>query len=306
MKTHTPVLLNEALDALNIRPSGVYVDATFGRGGHSQGILKKLNEEGRLLAIDQDPEAVAFAKTITDSRFQVAHSAFSKLEEVARQNNIFAADGILFDLGVSSPQIDEPSRGFSFQADGPLDMRMNPLVGESAEEWLSRAGVDEIKEVLKNYGQERFAFKIAKAIVLYRQQYPLTRTGELARIIRANVPRFEPGQDAATRSFQAIRIFINQELRELEAVLPMALNLLKSGGRLVVITFHSLEDSIVKNFFQKMSKPWRDFPKNLPLKEKELPAPKLKMLGKVIKVSPAEILANPRARSAVLRVAEKF
>ncbi len=302
---HCSVMLKESVSALVTAPDGFYIDATFGRGGHSRAILEKLNDKGRLLALDRDPEAIAAAFEINDCRFKALHAEFSQMGEVAPQQGFKNVDGILIDLGVSSPQIDNAQRGFSFQADGPLDMRMNPETGESAAQWLARASLNDIREVLKNYGQERFAFKIAKAIVSRQLQCPITRTHELAEIIRQSVPKFEPGQDAATRSFQAIRIFINKELRELENVLPVAFNLLKSGGRLAVIAFHSLEDSMVKNFFQKMEKPWRMLPKNLPLKEKDLPQALLRIVQKPLKASEMEVKNNPRSRSAILRVAEK-
>ena len=302
---HFPVLLKEAVSALVTAPNGSYIDATFGRGGHSRAILEHLNEEGRLLALDRDPEAIAAASEINDSRFKAIHAEFSQMGEVAPQQGFSEVNGILIDLGVSSPQLDDARRGFSFRADGPLDMRMNPEKGESAAQWLSRATLDDIREVLKNYGQERFAFKIAKAIISFRAERPLTRTGQLAQIIRQSVPQFEPGQDAATRSFQAIRIFINEELRELEKVLPIAFQLLKKGGRLAVIAFHSLEDGMVKRFFNRLAKPENAIPSRVPLLKNELPQPQLRLIGKKIKASADEILKNPRSRSAILRVAEK-
>ena len=302
---HESVLLNESVAALVTNAGGLYIDGTFGRGGHSRAILEKLDENGRLLALDRDPAAIESAQKIQDARFQIVQSEFSQMGEIAPQQGFEKVDGILLDLGVSSPQIDDATRGFSFRADGPLDMRMNPEKGESAQEWLARASLDDIRGVLKNYGQERFAFKIAKAIISFRAQRPITRTGQLAEIVRQSVPHFEPGQDAATRSFQAIRIFINQELGELENALPAAFNLLKKGGRLAVIAFHSLEDSIVKKFFNRLAKPENAIPAHLPLKNNELPQPKLRLIGKKIKASAREILDNPRSRSAILRVAEK-
>ncbi len=302
---HESVLLNESVAALVTNAGGLYIDGTFGRGGHSRAILEKLDGEGRLLALDRDPAAIESAQKIQDARFQIVQSEFSQMGEIAPQQGFEKVDGILLDLGVSSPQIDDAERGFSFRADGPLDMRMNPEKGESAAEWLARASLDDIRGVLKNYGQERFAFKIAKAIISFRAQRPITRTGQLAEIVRQSVPHFEPGQDAATRSFQAIRIFINQELGELENALPAAFKLLKKGGRLAVIAFHSLEDSIVKKFFNRLAKPENAIPAHLPLKNNELPQPKLRLIGKKIKASAREILDNPRARSAILRVAEK-
>lgn len=302
---HCPVMLKESVSALVTAPDGFYIDATFGRGGHSRAILEKLNDKGRLLALDRDPEAIAAALEINDCRFKALHAEFSQMGEVAPQQGFKNVDGILIDLGVSSPQIDNAQRGFSFQADGPLDMRMNPETGESAAQWLARASLNDIREVLKNYGQERFAFKIAKAIISFRAERPLTRTGQLAQIIRQSVPKFEPGQDAATRSFQAIRIFINEELRELEKVLPIAFQLLKKGGRLAVIAFHSLEDGIVKAFFNRLAKPENAIPSLVPLSNHELPQPQLRLIGKKIKASVDEVLNNPRSRSAILRVAEK-
>lgn len=302
---HCPVMLKESVSALVTAPDGFYIDATFGRGGHSRAILEKLNDKGRLLALDRDPEAIAAAFEINDCRFKALHAEFSQMGEVAPQQGFKNVDGILIDLGVSSPQIDNAQRGFSFQADGPLDMRMNPETGESAAQWLARASLNDIREVLKNYGQERFAFKIAKAIISFRAERPLTRTGQLAQIIRQSVPKFEPGQDAATRSFQAIRIFINEELRELEKVLPIAFQLLKKGGRLAVIAFHSLEDGIVKAFFNRLAKPENAIPSLVPLSNHELPQPQLRLIGKKIKASVDEVLNNPRSRSAILRVAEK-
>ena len=302
---HCPVMLKESVSALVTAPDGFYIDATFGRGGHSRAILEKLNDKGRLLALDRDPEAIAAALEINDCRFKALHAEFSQMGEVAPQQGFKNVDGILIDLGVSSPQIDNAQRGFSFQADGPLDMRMNPETGESAAQWLARASLNDIREVLKNYGQERFAFKIAKAIISFRAERPLTRTGQLAQIIRQSVPKFEPGQDAATRSFQAIRIFINEELRELEKVLPIAFQLLKKGGRLAVIAFHSLEDGIVKPFFNRLAKPENAIPSLVPLSNHELPQPQLRLIGKKIKASVDEVLNNPRSRSAILRVAEK-
>ena len=302
---HCPVMLKESVSALVTAPDGFYIDATFGRGGHSRAILEKLNDKGRLLALDRDPEAIAAALEINDWRFKALHAEFSQMGEVAPQQGFKNVDGILIDLGVSSPQIDNAQRGFSFQADGPLDMRMNPETGESAAQWLARASLNDIREVLKNYGQERFAFKIAKAIISFRAERPLTRTGQLAQIIRQSVPKFEPGQDAATRSFQAIRIFINEELRELEKVLPIAFQLLKKGGRLAVIAFHSLEDGIVKAFFNRLAKPENAIPSLVPLSNHELPQPQLRLIGKKIKASVDEVLNNPRSRSAILRVAEK-
>jgi 16S rRNA (cytosine1402-N4)-methyltransferase len=302
---HVTVLLEEAVDALAIKTGGAYIDATFGRGGHSRRILAALGASGHLLAMDRDPAAIAAGQAVNDPRFRLVHGAFGELAEVARAAGIAAADGILFDIGVSSPQIDEGERGFSFRHDAPLDMRMDTTQGETAAEWLARADTREITEVIRNYGEERFAFQIAKKVVAARLAQPVVTTGQFAAIVRTAVRTREPGQDPATRSFQALRIHINQELGQLEVALPQALELLKPGGRLVVISFHSLEDRIVKNFMREQSSA-DVLPKNLPLRADQLPKPKLRLVGKAMKPSAAEIEANPRARSAVLRVAEKL
>ena len=302
---HVTVLLEEAVDALAIKTGGAYIDATFGRGGHSRRILAALGASGHLLAMDRDPAAIAAGQAVNDPRFRLMHGAFGELAEVARAAGIAAADGILFDIGVSSPQIDEGERGFSFRHDAPLDMRMDTTQGETAAEWLARADTREITEVIRNYGEERFAFQIAKKVVAARLAQPVVTTGQFAAIVRTAVRTREPGQDPATRSFQALRIHINQELGQLEVALPQALELLKPGGRLVVISFHSLEDRIVKSFMREQSSA-DVLPKNLPLRADQLPKPKLRLVGKAMKPSPAEIEANPRARSAVLRVAEKL
>jgi len=302
---HVTVLLEEAVDALAIKTGGAYIDATFGRGGHSRSILAALGASGHLLAMDRDPAAIAAGQAVNDPRFRLMHGAFGELAEVARAAGIAAADGILFDIGVSSPQIDEGERGFSFRHDAPLDMRMDTTQGETAAEWLARADTREITEVIRNYGEERFAFQIAKKVVAARLAQPVVTTGQFAAIVRTAVRTREPGQDPATRSFQALRIHINQELGQLEVALPQALELLKPGGRLVVISFHSLEDRIVKSFMREQSSA-DVLPKNLPLRADQLPKPKLRLVGKAMKPSAAEIEANPRARSAVLRVAEKL
>ena len=302
---HVTVLLEEAVEALAIKADGVYVDATFGRGGHSRRILSCLNEQGRLVALDRDPQAIAAGEALADSRFQLVHRAFGELAEAAGEAGISGVDGILFDVGVSSPQIDDGERGFSFRYDAPLDMRMDTTQGETAAEWLARAEVRDITEVIRNYGEERFAFQIAKKVVAARLEQPIVTTGQFAALVREAVRTREPGQDPATRSFQALRIHINQELRQLEVALPQALDLLQPGGRLVVISFHSLEDRIVKTFMRAQSTP-DALPKNLPLRADQLPKPKLRLVGKLIKPTIAEIAANPRARSAVMRVAEKL
>ncbi len=303
--THVTVLLEEAVESLAIKADGVYMDGTFGRGGHSRLILSKLGEKGRLVAVDRDLQAIAAGAAIKDSRFQLVHRAFGEIADAACEAGVQDIDGILFDVGVSSPQIDDGERGFSFRHNAPLDMRMDTTQGETAAEWLARAEIKEITEVIRNYGEERFAFQIAKKVVVARLEQPIVTTGQFASLVRSTVRTREPGQDPATRSFQALRIHINQELRQLEIALPQALELLKPGGRLVVISFHSLEDRIVKNFMRSESVA-DDMPKNLPLRADQLPKPKLRLVGKQMKPSAAEIAANPRARSAVMRVAEKM
>jgi 16S rRNA (cytosine1402-N4)-methyltransferase len=303
--THVTVLLDKAVESLAIKSDGIYIDATFGRGGHSRRILAELGEHGRLVALDRDPQAIAAGAAIADSRFLLVHRAFGELAEAAHEAAVSGVDGILFDVGVSSPQIDDGERGFSFRHDAPLDMRMDTTQGETAAEWLARADLRDITEVIRNYGEERFAFQIAKKVVAARLEQPIVTTAQFAALVRAAVRTREPGQDPATRSFQALRIHINQELRQLEIALPQALALLKPGGRLAVICFHSLEDRIVKNFMRAQVVP-DDLPKGLPLRADQLPQPKLRLVGKMIKPSPAEVAANPRARSAVMRVAEKI
>lgn len=305
---HRTVLLEEAVEALIKRPDGVYVDGTFGRGGHSRAVLGKLGESGRLIAFDKDPLAIATAQQIADPRFEIVHESFASLRDAVAERGVGRVSGVLLDLGVSSPQVDDPERGFSFRADGPLDMRMDPTRGESAADWLARATVQELTEVIRDYGEERFAFQIAKALVARRAESdrlgPLVSTGELAQIVANVVKTREKGKDPATRTFQAIRIHINQELAELQVVLEAALALLEQGGRLVVISFHSLEDRIVKRFMQAhASAPAVD--RRLPIRAVDLPSPPLKIIGRVF-ASDAEVAANPRARSAVMRVAERI
>jgi len=303
---HLPVLLYQAVDALDVasRLDGTFVDATFGRGGHSRLILERLGVRGRLIAIDRDPDAIRAAREIRDPRFVPVHARFSELEATLDALRTGGVEGVLFDLGVSSPQLDDPRRGFSFRLDAPLDMRMDPSQGASALEWLERADEAEIREVLSNYGEERFAKQIAKAIAAARRGGTLRRTGELAAVVAAAVRTREPGQDPATRTFQALRIHVNQELEELSLTLPQALAALKPSGRLVVISFHSLEDRIVKNFMRGAARP--AVPERLPLRARELPAPKLRIVGRPVRPGAEEVRANPRARSAVLRVAEKL
>ena len=305
---HRAVLLREAVDALAIRPSGTYVDGTFGAGGHSRAILQRLAPEGRVLALDQDPRAVVAGRALADDRLTVLHARFGDLRAVLSAAGIAvepAIDGVLLDVGVSSPQIDTAERGFSFRHDAPLDMRMDTTRGETAAQWLARADVREITEVIRNYGEERFAFQIAKKIVAVRRERPLATTGELAALVRATVWTREPGQDAATRTFQAVRIHINQELEQLALVLPQAMSILKDGGRLVVISFHSLEDRIVKRFMRAEALPDVHLRK-LPLRADQLPAARLRLVGKAVRPGADELAANPRARSAVMRVAERL
>ena len=302
---HQTVLLREAVEALEIKPSGTYVDGTFGRGGHSRAILEQLGPHGRLLALDRDPQAVAVAREINDQRLTMLHHSFGELGEALQQAGIDAVDGVLLDIGVSAPQLDAGGRGFRFRFDAPVDMRMDTTQGETAAEWLARAEIRDITEVIRNYGEERFAFQIAKKIVAARSERPVATTGELAALVREAVRTREPGQDPATRTFQALRIHINQELEQLALVLPQAMTVLKTGGRLVVISFHSLEDRIVKRFMRDEAVP-DTLPKNLPLRAVDLPQARLRLLGKPVKASAAEVSANPRARSAVMRVAEKL
>jgi len=301
---HQTVLLQEAVAALEVKPSGVYVDGTFGRGGHSRAILERLGPQGRLLALDRDPQAVAAARAINDPRLTMLHQCFGELAAAVRKTGIEAVDGVLLDIGVSSPQIDEGERGFSFRFDAPLDMRMDTTQGETAASFLARAEIKEITEVIRNYGEERFAFQIAKKIVAARSERPVATTGELATLVREAVRTREPGQDPATRTFQALRIYVNQELDQLALALPQAMNILNDGGRLVVISFHSLEDRIVKRFMRDEAS-LDTLPKNLPLRSVDLPQPKLRLIGKPVKAGSAEVAVNPRARSAVMRIAEK-
>ena len=294
---HTTVLLNEAVDALVTKPDGIYVDATFGRGGHSRLILSRLEPQGRLIAFDKDPEAVAVANSIEDTRFEIRHQGFAALGELEAGS----VTGLLMDLGVSSPQIDNPGRGFSFRNDGPLDMRMDTTRGQSAADWLATASVEQMTEVIRDYGEERFAFQVAKAIAARRQERgPLSSTGELAQLVAGAVKTREPGQDPATRTFQALRIFVNAELEELQQALEASLHVLQPHGRLVVISFHSLEDRIVKQFIAKHSRDEVD-------RRAPFAAPKPMKLEAIERVKPttAEIAANPRSRSAIMRVAER-
>jgi 16S rRNA (cytosine1402-N4)-methyltransferase len=290
---------------LKVQGDGIYVDCTFGRGGHSRLILKRLGRAGRLLALDRDPQAVAAGGEVDDRRFRILHGRFGRLAALAGEAGITAADGILLDLGMSSPQLDDPVRGFSFRFDAPLDMRMDPGAGITAAEWLARAPEREIREVIRTYGEERFAKPIAAAIVAARARGPVGTTRQLAALVAKAVPAREPSQDPATRTFQALRIHLNQELEELSLALPQCMELLAPGGRLVVISFHSLEDRIVKRFMREHARADR-LPPRLPLRARELPQPPLKLIGRAVRPTSTEIAANPRARSAVMRIAEKL
>lgn len=306
---HRTVLLDEAVDALVWRPDGVYVDGTFGRGGHSRAVLARLGPEGALVAFDKDPAAIAEAGTIKDARFSIEHASFAAMGERLAGAKVA---GVLLDLGISSPQIDDAARGFSFRFEGPLDMRMDTTRGITAAEWLAQADEQDIARVIRDYGEERFAVQIAKAIVARRSEPGdggrLATTADLAALVAKAVKTREKGQDPATRTFQALRIFINQELADLESGLSAAYDLLEVGGRLVVISFHSLEDRIVKRFMQAHARPQQDADPALrraPLRAADLPQPTMKLLGR-LKPGPQEVADNPRARSAVMRVAEKL
>jgi len=304
---HLPVLLDETIAALSVKADGKYLDATFGRGGHSRAILAQLSDNGRLLGLDRDPQAIATGKKLAeqDSRFSIEHCTFSTLA-TAVHSRLWQGqvDGILMDIGVSSPQLDDAERGFSFLKEGPLDMRMNPDAGISAAEWLAKAEMDEIAQVLKTLGEERYGKRIARAIVETREHTPITTTTQLAELVDKASPSREKHKHPATRTFQAIRIFINNELDELTQALEQALDVLAVGGRLVVISFHSLEDRIVKRFFRDQAR-GDELPSHFPVTADQLNQ-RLKIVGKAIKAGDAELATNPRARSAVLRVAEKL
>jgi len=301
---HVSVLLAEAVAALAVQPDGIYVDGTFGRGGHSRAVLSRLGSGGRLIAFDRDPSAIAAGQAIADPRLTLVHQPFSALDEELDRLGVAQVDGVLLDLGVSSPQLDDAARGMSFRFDAPLDMRMDTSRGQTVAEWLAEASVGQITEVLRDYGEERFAHAIAKAIATARTGGAVATTGQLAAIVEKAVRTREPGQHPATRSFQALRIFINQELEELKRVLPACVTRLRAGGRLVVISFHSLEDRIVKRFMRDESRP-PVLPARLPVRAAELPSPRLALVGKALRPAADEIAANPRARSAVMRVAER-
>ena len=303
---HVPVLLDEVIAALAIKPDAIIVDATFGRGGHAEEIMKRLGTSGRLLAMDRDPAAIEAGRRRfhDDARVVLEQAPFSLLQNLCERHRVSGrVSGIVFDLGVSSPQLNDAQRGFSFRADGPLDMRMDPTRGPSAADWINSAPESEIERVLREYGEERFARRIARAIVTHRAERPLVTTGELQQLVADAIPRRERGKDPATRTFQAIRIHINRELDELAAVLPQAVRVLAPGGRLAVISFHSLEDRLVKRFLRAQST-GPVLPPKLPVRHKTIPVP-LKLVGRAQQASAAEVQRNPRARSAVLRVAER-
>ncbi len=306
-KEHVPVLLGPVLEGLNIQPAGWYVDGTFGRGGHSSALLKLLDNEGRLLAIDRDPQAIAQVDEALqqDPRFELVHGEFAELKNYAVERKFLGkVDGLLLDLGVSSPQLDEAARGFSFQSDGPLDMRMDPTRGSSAAEWLEQVDEKDLKKVLSQLGEERFAGRIARSIVATRVLTPISTTRQLADIVKAVVPSRGQRKNPATKTFQAIRIFVNKELEQLQKALADSLDLLRPGGRLCVISFHSLEDRLVKRFIRDAAQEPAQF-RGLPNIPEEF-HPRLKSIGKVVRASEQEIAANVRARSARLRVAERL
>ena len=301
---HTTVLLDEAVAALAIKPDGVYVDGTFGRGGHSAKILQQLGASGRLIALDKDPAAIAVGQQWRDTRFQIVHNGFMNLDSVLGELGVAKVDGVLLDLGVSSPQLDEAARGFSFRFDAPLDMRMDVSSGPTAAQWLATVDESFLAEVIRDYGEERFAKQIARAVIAARAVEPIHTTGQLVELVGQTVRTREAGQNPATRTFQAIRIYLNQELEELARVLPKCVTHLKAGGRLVVISFHSLEDRIVKHFMRDMAEGDK-LPRNVPIRASEVPQGVVNLVGKAVRAGEAELKANPRARSAVMRVAER-
>jgi 16S rRNA (cytosine1402-N4)-methyltransferase len=303
---HQTVLLHEAVEALVTLPDGIYVDGTFGRGGHSRYLLQRLSEQGRVLGVDKDPAAAQAAHELVESepRFEFFHGSFAQLPHQLRRMGIDAVDGILLDLGVSSPQLDEASRGFSFMQDGPLDMRMDTSRGETAAQWLSHADLKDIAGVLREYGEERFAHRIAAAIIDAREIDPINTTGRLARVVSEAHPRWEKHKHPATRAFQAIRIKVNRELEDLQEFLSVALDLLRVGGRLVVISFHSLEDRLVKRYMRDMAR-GDDLPPGVPVTGDALNR-RMRLVGKAVRASEQEVAGNVRARSAVMRVAEKI
>jgi len=301
---HFSVLLHEAVDALNVRSSGTYLDGTFGRGGHSKEILKKLGKGGRLIAVDKDADAVLSANSLPKENFQIVHGSFADITRILSGYQIAEIDGVLLDLGVSSPQLNDASRGFSFMSDGPLDMRMDVTQGMSAANWLNGATADEITQVLKDFGEERFAKNIARKIVQERQTCELVSTRQLVDIVTDAIPkRYQVLKNPATRTFQAIRIFINRELEDLEQFLQDVISRVSVGGRIVVISFHSLEDRIVKRFFKKICS--IDVPDRLPVRASELPKSMYRLVGRAIRASSSEVSRNIRSRSAIMRVAER-
>ena len=304
---HITVLLQEAVDSLGVKPSGVYIDGTFGFGGHSRLILEKLDKSGRLIAFDKDMSAVTTWQTIKNTNFNITHSRFSRIKQELEELGVRQVDGILLDLGVSSLQLEDTSRGFSFRLDGPLDMRMDTSQGQTATEWIASVSEKFLGEVIKDYGEERFAKQIAREVVTARSQQPINTTLQLAEIVAKVVRPSKKNHNPATRTFQAIRIYLNQELEELSLTLPECMGLLKQGGRLVVISFHSLEDRAVKRFMREAACPDK-FPPRLPIRDEEvrrLIRPKLRLVGKAIRPKENELVVNPRARSAVMRVAER-
>jgi len=303
--SHTPVLLQEAVSSLMVRADGVYVDCTFGRGGHSREVLARLGARGRLIALDRDPAAIMAGRGIDDERLELVQENFSRIGAVLHARGITAVDGVLLDLGVSSPQFDDAARGFSFRTDAPLDMRMDTSRGRTVAEWLAVADEGAIRGVIRDYGEERFARQIAAALVAERARCAVATTRQLAGIVAKVVRTRERGQDPATRTFQALRIFINQELEELSAALPQCADALAPGARLVAISFHSLEDRIVKRFMRGEAQP-PQLPARLPLRASEMRQPRFRLIGRAQHPSADEVAANPRARSAVMRVAERM
>ena len=305
---HITVLLHEAVDALEIKPDGIYVDGTFGYGGHSRLILERLGKDGRLIAFDKDLSAVTAGRIIKDAGFHIVHSRFSRIQEELQKLGVSRVDGVLLDLGVSSPQLEDASRGFSFRLNGPLDMRMDTSQGQTATEWIASVSEAQLGEVIKNYGEERFAKRIARAVVATRSRQPIVTTLQLAEIVATAVRSRKQNQNPATRTFQAIRIYLNQELEELSLSLPQCVELLNPGGRLVIISFHSLEDRIVKRFMRAAANPDL-LPRRLPIRNKEMQnfsPQKLRLVGKAVRPRENEVAINPRARSAVMRVAERI
>lgn len=305
---HITVLLQEAVDALRIKPNGIYIDGTFGSGGHSRLILEKLSKSGGLIAFDKDKFAVTKGQSIRSTNFHITHNKFSQIKQELQKLSVCKVDGILLDLGVSSLQLEDISRGFSFRLNGPLDMRMDTSQGQTAREWIASVSENHLREVIKNYGEERYAKQIARTIVATRSRQPITTTLQLAEVVAKTVRPGKQNQNPATRTFQAIRIYLNQELEELSLTLPQCIGLLKQGGRLVVISFHSLEDRIVKRFMREASYP-KKLPRKLPVRDdvvQNFGRPKLRLVGKALRPKESEIEVNPRARSAIMRVAERI